>query len=608
MAMLDYRIDVQEPAARELAITLHIDRELVIAAPVGSSPASHVDLFLPTWTPGSYLIREYARHLSRVEATDAASGAALRCVKTAKNRFRIQLGAATWRLRVTYRVYAHELSVRTADMTAEHAYWNHACALLWPLGRPELSARLTVVFPRAWDLACALPEIEPATAAGIPAGAIARTLFAEDMARAFDSPCLVGRFQRVEWQVDGVPHVAALDGLAGVPPPPGFVADLTAIIERTRDVFGGDLPYSRYSFLCLFAADGHGGLEHGDSTTLLASRAAFASEKGYHEFLSLAAHELFHAWNVKRLRPVELWSYDYEHENYTEFLWLIEGWTAYYDDLLCLRAGIVARADYLALAAKNVNAMLAAPGRLRLSLRESSFDAWIRLYRPDENTRNSSQNYYGNGAVAAMCLDLTLRRATAGAGCLDDVARNLYRATFAAGRGYTLDDVQRAVASVGGASAVAALSALVDDKLDPDLGALLASFGIRMQAREADRPFLGVQFDNGSMRVGAVTAGSPAHAAGMQPGDEVVAVADLRVDSGRWQEVFQAIAKIDTPIELLIARRGVVTRCVAVPSRSPGTIHLEVDETASAEARELRDGWLPPKATKNEPISAGAAH
>ncbi len=603
MAVLDYRIDVQQPAVRELAVTLHLDRESTRAAVDGASPA-HIDLFLPTWTPGSYLIREYARHLSRVVAADEASGSALPCAKVAKNRFRIELGAATRRIRVAYRVYAHDLSVRTADLTADHAYWNHACVLLWPVGRPELGARLTIVFPRGWDLACALPQVE-AEVSGIPSSATARTLVADDMDRAFDSPCLVGRFRRVEWQVDGVPHSAALDGLAGVAPPPGLATHLASIVEHTRDVFAGALPYARYSFLCLFAADGQGGLEHGDSTTLLASRTAFASEKSYHEFLSLAAHELFHAWNVKRLRPVEFWRYDYEHETYTEFLWLIEGWTSYYDDLVCMRAGIVSRTDYLALVAKNVNAMLGAPGRLRLSLRESSFDAWIRLYRPDENTRNSSQNYYGNGAVAAMCLDLTIRRETAGARSLDDVMRSLYRGTYGAGRGYTLADVQQAVTSVAGDGPVAALSALVDDQLNPDLGALFASFGISVQARDTERPFLGVQFDNGSMRVGSVTADSPAHAAGIQPGDEVLAVADLRVDSGRWPDVFQAIARVDTPIEVLVARRGVITRCVAVPSRSPGTIQLELDENASAEARALRDGWLPPKSAKTEP--AGAA-
>jgi predicted metalloprotease with PDZ domain len=385
-----------------------------------------------------------------------------------------------------------------------------------------------------------------------------------------------------------------------------LLSDLRSIVETAAAVFGGELPYASYLFLCLFAADGHGGLEHADSTTLLMSRTSLSSEKGYREFLSLAAHELFHSWNVKRMRPVEFWTYDYETENYTELLWLIEGWTAYYDDLLCLRAGLISRSDYLAIIAKNITTMLAAPGRYQLTLQESSLDAWIRLYRPDANTRNSSQNYYVNGAIAAMCLDLLVRRKT-GTQCLDDVLRELYVATFGRNRGYTMDDVLAAVRKIAGDEAVRALLDLVAKSLEPDLKLLLADFGIRLVAREADRPHLGITFETGSTTVATVTAGAAAFLAGIAPGDEVLAIQNLRVDAARWSDVFQTTAKVDAPLEVLLSRRGVVTRCTAVPRRGPGTIVLEVDESATQSRQTLRDRWLPPRPAASVDQVAGAA-
>ena len=589
MAGLEFRIDVRQPVLREVRVELELGADVVASAGgrgSGQSPGG-LDLFLPAWTPGSYLIREFARHLGRVRAVDAESGDELRCAKVAKNRIRITPRAGTRAIRVSWSVYAHELSVRTADLTAEHAYWNHACLLLWPVHAAGAAARLRVEFPADWDLASALPVESIDRAAGHA------VMVARDFDHAMDSPCLLGRFRRLQWRALGVEHEVAIDGLGPIEVPPRLVDDLTRIIEQAARVVGGPLPYPRYSFLCLFAADGFGGLEHADSTTLLMGRAALTTEKGYREFLSLAAHELFHAWNVKRLRPVEFWRYDYENENYTEFLWLIEGWTAYYDDLLCLRAGVMTRAQYLDAAAKNVNALLAAPGRFALSLRESSFDAWIRLYRPDENTRNSSQNYYANGAVAAMCLDLWIRSHTGGTRSLDDVLRGLYVSTFGAGRGYGWDDVHAQLRAVAGDAACQYLASLVEGALDPDLVAALAPFGVKVVRKDADRAHLGVHFEVGSTVVASVANGSPAFVAGLQPADEILAVADLRVASGTWSDLWLAVAKVGTALRVLYSRRGRIASCEVVPGPSPGTVVLEVDDKAPPETKPLLAGWLP---------------
>lgn len=595
--LLDYCIDASRPEQRELGVTLQfgLDPE--------RAPGSPQVLFLATWTPGSYLIREYARHLGPVTAIDAESGAALACRKVGKSRFEVVPGAATRSIRVAYRVYAHELTVRTADVTAEHAFWNHACVLLWPVAEPDRSARVRVEHPAHWQLACSLPRANEAGRQGGAAETTTTTLMAGSLDEALDAPCLVGTFTRLDWDIDGVPHGIVLDGLAGIDPPATLLADLTRLVTSARAVFDGTLPYASYVFLCLFTADGHGGLEHASSSTLLASRTAFVSDKGYREFLGLAAHELFHAWNVKRMRPTEFWHYDYEAENYTDLLWLIEGWTAYYDDLLCRRSGLLRRDDYLAILAKNIDVLRSAPGRLQLSLGASSFDAWIRLYRPDENTRNSSQNYYLNGSLAALCLDLFLRERTQGRHGLDEVVRRLYARSHGEGRGYSRSDVDTILGEVGGAPAVQRLAELVDAPLDPDFAATLATVGIRLVDKERERPHLGVTFAPGGTTVASVESGSPAYAAGLSPGDEVLAVQGLRVDAGRWQEVWKAVARIDREVEFLLSRRGVITRCRATPQRSRGSTVLEVDPAATPGQQQHREAWLDPHGRDRAPGS-----
>ncbi|HEX5054639.1 MAG TPA: hypothetical protein VFZ65_22880 [Planctomycetota bacterium] len=594
MPALEFHIDATRPHLRELAVSLEFDRAECTAGadPRGNSDAAgQVVLFLPNWTPGSYLIRDYSRHLSRVEACDSRSGEPIPCRKTSKNRYLLQVPATTARVRVSYRVYAHELSVRTADVTAGHAYWNHACVLLWPVGQPRLAAQLHIAHRADWAVACALAN-HAAPHASFAGDVATTTLTANDLDHVIDSPCLVGRFQRLEWQVDGVPHAAVLDGLAGVAAPNTLGADLGAIVTEVAAVFAGALPYRSYLFLCLFAGEGHGGLEHAESTTLLMSRTALTSPRGYREFLTLAAHELFHAWNVKRMRPSEFWQYDYENENYTELLWLIEGWTAYYDDLVCLRAGLMSVPDYLAALAKSINTMRASPGRHRLSLRESSFDAWIRLYRPDENSRNSSQNYYVHGSLAALCLDVLIRRTSDGTHSLDDVLRELYRGTFEHGRGYAMEDVDAAVRRCSGAETVGALHTWVGESFEPDLHGLLTAVGIRLVEREEDRPQLGIHFHSDSTKVASVQADTAAHEAGVAPGDELLAVQGLRVDAASWQETFQSVAKVEQPLELLLSRRGVITTCTAVPRPAKGTLALELDDAATPRQQQLRSAWL----------------
>ena len=581
MTELEFWIDATNPATRELTIRVHY-----------SCPDAHeVTFFLPAWTPGSYLIRDYARHLSRVEAFDPKNDQPLACDKVGKNRFRV-IAKDAQSIALRYRVYCHELSVRTAHVDSSHAFWNHACTLLWPIDQRDLAACISVEHDPSSRLFCTLPSKGPHT------GKEVAKLYPANLDEALDAPVLLTTKAAADWasnnsfEVGGIEHYVVLDGLDPIAPPASICEDLKAIVEQAHAVFGDELPYEKYHWLAMFTDEGYGGLEHRDSSVLLMHRTALSSERGYRDFLALAAHELFHAWNVKRMRPVEFWHYDYENENYTRLLWLMEGWTAYYDDLLVARAGLMSASDYLATMAKNIQNMLTAPGRFELSLEESSFDAWVRLYKPDENTRNSSQNYYGNGAVAAMCLDLLIRRESAGKHCLDDALRSLYRATYGADRGYELADVHTAIRTIAGDEVVEKLTRLVTGPLDPQLDELLADVGVALTFADAGKPFLGVSFRANTTKVASVTRGSPADLAGIAPNDELLAANNLRIQSGTWRSVFAAVGKVDTPMSLLIARRGVIETLSVTPTAGRGTARLKLCEDATEAQSQARDQWL----------------
>jgi predicted metalloprotease with PDZ domain len=585
---LQFTFDVRHPQRRRIVVILEAECAVLAAgAPAAPEPRQDgvlaIEFFVPTWTPGSYLIREYARQFGPVRAFDAATGTALACRKTAKNRYLVEAPRLTRRVRLEYWVYAHELTVRTADVTPDHAYWNHACVALWPVGRTDLGAHVEVLAPPDWDCAAGLPV--RSTGAG-------RFEFtAPSLDALVDAPLLLGKFTKLQRVISGVTHVVALDGLGAARVHERFLDHVQRIVEQAQAVFGGELPYSDYLFLALFADSGYGGLEHADSTTLLNPRTAMLRGKSYQEFLGLLAHELFHAWNVKRMRPVELWRYDYEAENLTPMLWLAEGWTAYYDDLLLRRARLSSADEYLALVAKNMASLWTSVGRFRQSLAESSFDAWIRHYRPDENTRNATQNYYGNGALAALVLDLTIRRATAGARSLDHAIAALYRETLH--RGYSFDDVARCVSTAAGTDLEALLRALTHGPLDPDFEPLLADFGIAMQPIERDRPYLGFSLDAGRSTVSTVTDDSPAFEAGIAPGDEIIALDGIRVTSERWADVLDSVAAPGRPLRLLTASRGLVRERTLTPLPAPrNAVRLVVKDDVAPAVERLRATWL----------------
>ncbi len=583
--MLTFAIAIRDPKSHLLDVVLEIDRADF------ADPAA-CTLFLPTWTPGSYMVREYSRHLQGFAAEDAATGRELPWSKPSKNRFVVgpatkstsKATNASQRIRVRYQVYAFDLTVRTADVTEDHAFWNGACVLLWPVERRTLRARVSVELPTDWDFTC--PLLESGTA-GV------WRLREATLDELVDSPCLAGRLQHLPFDVRGVPHEYVIDGLGGLPLPESLVDDTRRILEHAVDVFGGDLPCPRYEFQTLLADGGRGGLEHRDCSVLLAPRTTFHPRKSYEDFLGLVAHEYFHLWNVKRLQPIELVDPDLEREVYTSLLWVAEGFTSYYDDLLCLRASVLTPERYLEIVAGHVNDVQRTPGRHLHPLVETSRDAWIKYYRPDENSRNSSQSYYVSGALAALLLDLAVRKATGGERCLDDVVRVLWQTTWKQGRGYTHADVVDALTTIAGVDLADTVHELVEQPFRPDFAAAFADFGVLLETQAETTPALGLQWRADGSTVAAVLTGSPAAASGIAAGDEILAFDGNRVNGKNAHSLYEVLAKNRRRIEVLLARRGLVlARTIELPDLGTGDVRLVFDPRPSPAAERLRAGWL----------------
>ncbi|HMQ35102.1 MAG TPA: PDZ domain-containing protein [Chloroflexaceae bacterium] len=492
----------------------------------------HLDLILPSWTPGSYMIREYARHVQAF-AAQADGGAPLPWRKLAKDTWRVETGGAA-RVVARYQVYANDLTVRTSHLDGTHGYFNGATVFMYAPGRTAERLRLIVEPPPGWRVTTGLAPIAGDAMVAEPRPE--RHLFvAADYDELVDCPVECGQHRLLTFAVDGVPHELAIWG-RGNADEARLLADTRRIVEVQRDFFGG-LPYGRYSFI-LHLTDGRGGgLEHRNSVTNQVDRWSFRPERSYERYLSLTSHELFHVWNVKRLRPAPLGPFDYRAENYTRLLWLAEGATTYYDELLLVRAGLMRPERYLERLADEIVSLQSQPGRRLQSLEQSSFDAWIKLYRPDENSANSSISYYLKGGLVCLLLDMEIRLHTSGKRSLDDVLRLLYARYPLVGpgipeEGAVLDAVVEVAGEAEGAfrEFFARYIAGVDE-LDYASGLTVVGLEPRW-SRRGPRAWLGLSVRRQGERtiIAAVRSDGPAYAAGVYPDDELLAIDGWRAD------------------------------------------------------------------------------
>ncbi len=590
-----YAVRPADPGAHLFHVTVSLEQ-----------PDSQGQCFaLPAWNPGSYMIREFARHIVRLTAL--AGGRKLRVEKLDKH---------TWRcartnekeLTLAYEIYAFDLSVRAAYLDPEQALFNGAALFLAPAGREREDCRLDIFPPpgaRAanWRLITGL-----AAARGTRLGECG-TYLARDYEELIDCPVQMGRFAHRRFNVHGVPHEIAVSGRVPRLDLDRVQADLTRLCEAHVRLFEPRQPrppFDCYAFLTLAVDDGYGGLEHRNSSALicrrddLPHRGMKESTEGYRRFLGLVSHEYFHVWNVKRIRPQRFVPYDLGRENYTRLLWAFEGFTAYYDDLMLARAGLLSQPQYLEALGRTMSTVMQRSARLKQSLAESSFDAWIKYYRQDENAPNSVVSYYQKGALVALALDLAIRHQCGGRRSLDDVMRWLWRQCRSAGAAYPgigEDGILDAVAQATGLDLARTLHAWTEGTRDPDFANLLQTVGIRLERKLAlESPhfaLLGLKLQGaaGEARIAQIFDGGPAQQAGLSAGDVLVALDDLRVTPARLDALLARYSPGDT-VQVLAFRREELQRLELRLSRQPPLrFVLEADNKASAAVKRQRLAW-----------------
>ncbi|MBV9926360.1 MAG: M61 family metallopeptidase [Acidobacteria bacterium] len=562
----------------------------------GAAPAA-LDLIMPVWTPGSYLVREFERNVQEFEARDGGSRA-LAWTKANKNTWRVETSGAR-EVRVRYSVYANELSVRTAELNDRHGFWNNANLLVYPDGLLGAPSTLKVEPFGEWKVATGLPA----------AGGAANTFRAENFDVLYDSPFLASNFRVLSFEVKGVPHRVVVDG-EGDYDAERLRRDAQKIVEAEAEMMG-EIPYRDYTFLLMLGQSGGGGLEHLNSTALTWRRFGFSSAEDWRSLHTLFAHEFFHLWNVKRIRPDALGPFDYTQENHTRLLWVAEGITSYYENIFPRRAGLLTDRRYLEVVARDVQSLQQTPGRLLMSAEESSFDAWVRQYRPDENSVNSSISYYDKGAVLGLLLDLEIRRRSGGARTLDDVMRALYNDYFKRGRNYTPADFQQAAERAAGTSLEEFFRRYVRGREELDYDAALAWVGLRLDTASdaAGRPAptvadLGATFAKdgeqvvgravppGALVVRAVPAGTAAYEQGLNAGDQIVAVDGYRATSDLLDERIAARRPGD-PLALTVFRGDELrTLNLKLGTRAAATYRIVPRAEVSDQQKRNYQSWL----------------
>ncbi len=491
-----------------------------------SQQKATADLVMPVWTPGSYLIREFERHVQGFGAKDVA-GRTLAWKKINKNTWRVETGGSK-QIVAKYSVYANELTVRTNELNDEHAFWNNAALLMYPDGRLKAPSILRVVPYADWKVGTGLAPVE-----GQP-----NTFRADNFDTLYDSPFEVANFNTISFQVKNVPHRIIMSG-EGNYDPERLKTDFQKIVEAASEIYGGQFPYKDYTFLVNLRAPGGGGLEHVNSTALIASPFGFRSQANYTDFLSLVAHEHFHAWNVKTIRPDALGPFNYNQENYTRLLWVAEGITDYYEEIVLRKAGLMSDIQVLRIHASSIQDLQNRPGRFETSVEEASFDAWIKYYRPDENAVNNQISYYDKGAIVGLLLDLEIRKASKGERSLNDVMLYLYDEFAKKQRNYTPEDFQRAAERSAGASLENFFVKYVRGRDELDYDAALGVVGLKLQTTGQmangqpvpERAYFGATLvqTGDRLMVRNVRTGTPAYDQGIMFDDQIIALDGRRV-------------------------------------------------------------------------------
>jgi predicted metalloprotease with PDZ domain len=589
-----YTITPIDPAAHLFEVALTIDAP----APEGQTVS------LPAWIPGSYMIREFARNIVRIRAESWGEPVALEKI----DKHTWQAAPCRGPLVLTYEVYAWDLSVRAAHLDQTHGFFNGTSVFLAVHGMEGMQHVVDIRRPegeeyKAWRVATALPELK-AKRYGFG------TYVAGDYDELIDHPVEMGTFALATFKAHGVPHDIVITGRVPNLDMARLSNDLKKICEAQIALFEPKTrraPMQRYVFMTMAVGDGYGGLEHRASTALICARADLpvtgnkAMSDGYRTYLGLCSHEYFHTWNVKRIKPAAFAPYDLRSEGYTSLLWLFEGFTSYYDDLMLVRSGVIDEAAYFKLLAKTINGVLRGSGRTKQSVAESSFDAWVKYYRQDENSPNAIVSYYAKGSLVGLGLDLTIREQSKGRRSLDDVMRAMwerYGRDFyegkVLGQGITEAEVEALFEEISGVRLKRFFERYVHGTEDIPFDKLLAPFGVKLaDDRKEAKPGLGVRTvrEGNDCKLANVYEGGAAHQAGLSAGDILVAVDGLRVNHGNIDSLLGRYRAGDA-VTIHAFRRDELFSTTAVVSKGDAPQMTLTPDTKPVAVARKRADWL----------------
>lgn len=566
-----YVVDIESPEQNLVKVTLKLTRP---------EKSEKVTVFLPSWSPGSYLMREYARHIRWVQCQQD-NGEVLFHTQKAKGVWEVDwknsiLKKPSREFQVSYVIYLNELTVRTSHVNISHAFLHGPTYLMGVVGEKLPKPTIEFRFPPLWSkLSTSMKDISQERS---------KFLYeAADYDDLLDCPVEIGCQETDGFEALGKPHHLAFFGTT-FPHKEDLKKDIKKIVETVAAHFQNDLPYDQYLFLTHFGPKIRGGLEHANSTVLSYDGRKFGIRKEYIGYLSLVAHEYFHTWNVKRIRPIELGPFDYLNENYTNLLWLAEGLTSWMDDLLVYRAGLCSMEEYLDQVKQNLEILNWTPGKKFHSLEMSSFNAWIKLYRPDENAKNSSVSYYLKGGLVFMALhSLLLEKGKS----VDDLLILLWdRYKRNPETGVTKEEVYDMVRTLGGDEILNAFSLMVETTQDIDFESTMKRMGCEMIWQESKVPYLGIDWEYAGDRalVKQVHLDSPAYNAGINSGDEIIFLNGLRFLREDAQDLI-SLLNVNTAYELIISRLGKVERFEVIPSGSPRILkEIAIKDRKKAEA------------------------
>ena len=594
-----YRIFPTDPAAHLFEV------RVTVAEP---HPEGQV-FAIPAWIPGSYMIRDYAKHV--VSARAESDGRDVAVEKIDKSRWR----AATSNRELTFviEVFAHDESVRGAHLDASHAFFNGTCVFPAVVGQEYNLCALEIVAPEApfgkgWRVATSMRRD---TAGQYEFGGY----LADNYAELIDHPVEIGRLSIGEFEANGVPHAIAIRGKTRVDMA-RLCRDLKTVCEHHMSFLGIPSDLDRYLFLLNAPGSGYGGLEHRWSSSLICSRDNLPArgDEGvsseYRSFLGLVSHEYFHLWNVKRMKPAAFTPYDLTQEVHTGLLWVFEGITSYYDDLALVRCGLITPESYLELLGQTATRVLRGAGRRRQSIEESSFDAWTKFYKPDANASNAVVSYYAKGALVALCLDLKLRDETDGRVSLDDVMKEAWSRWGDSGEGMPEHGLERLCLDVSGVDLQDFFDATVRGTGELPLEAMLQTHGVdfclRGSSGGADKGgkpagdskppavWLGATLGTraGKPVFLAVHNGGPAEQAGVSPDDELVALDGLRIDIAGCEARTRRYRPGDVS-ELAVFRGDELITVRLKWAEAPAdTAYLVMSDDVDGAMSARRDAWL----------------